>query len=179
MTQGATILFDETCSIRATKKRGLSGAIVALVFYVNSFASLAQNQCPPGMLPGQGKCLSQQEVLWSRRTIGLTSYGTLTISLNESNNIIGTSYGIDSREQANAIAMGKCGGDCIIWAEFSNTCVAVTEGSTGRIRAFADFGRSEGRAEKKAMSKCRDAKFGNCRVIFSACSLPRWIDSSD
>lgn len=165
--------FIEIYKFLLTAKSKSSRALIVLSLGALSCAASAQNHCPPGMLPGRGKCLSQQEILSSRRQIALTSYGALTISQNESNNIIGTSYGLDSREQANAVAMEKCGGDCIIWIEFSNTCVAVTEGSADRFKVFADYGRSEGRAGKKAMSQCRDAKFGNCRVIFSACSLPR------
>ena len=149
------------------------------VFGATSTMAMAQSQCPPGMLPGLGKCLSQQEILRSKQWIYVNSWGALTRSIYTDNSIIGTSNDVESSELAISLAMSRCGDSCEVWKVYGNACIAVAENDAKLISSFIGMGLSESEASRKAVAKCKDRNLVNCRTTYSACSLPRLVEVED
>lgn len=135
----------------------------------------AQSFCPPGMLPGLGRCLSQQEIIEQQSPAFANRYGAFARSPDKSNSIVGTAISLPSREEAVSVALAKCGPDCEVWAVFANTCVAVAEGKMTLISSMIGTGPSIESAETDAVKKCRKEKLNMCAPTFSACSLPQRI----
>ena len=148
---------------------------ILLIGWVSVDAN-AQSQCPPGMIPVQGGCISPVGGNSSSFDVEYENrYGAIATSNDPSNDIAGTATAQTSEESAIQLALSKCGRNCEIWFTVVNTCMAVSEGSTDIVHALFGTGQSEARASKNAQKECKKRGYSNCAVKFSSCSLPERV----
>jgi len=143
---------------------------------------LAQAQCPPGMyafqfapnqpsscapIPGNGNQQTPQQPApqWERR------WGAVAIDSPKA--VMGVAVDKRSKREASLAAASDCerqgGADCEIEAAYDNQCVAVITSNDSHNTPIA---LTVDQAVAIGMKTCRDAGRSNCRVYYSACSLP-------
>ncbi|MGG6461349.1 DUF4189 domain-containing protein [Solilutibacter silvestris] len=156
--------------------------ILMLMFACSSFAAHSQqppnggSPCPPGMIPGYGKCYAPNDPdrfyqgpevekpgysgpLWQDR------FGA--IALDSETGSIGWASGAKSKKDAAKAAIADCGGGgCKIKAQTRNSCLATAWGDG--VSGFAGDPDIR-KAEAMALSNCGNA---GCKIQYSACSLP-------
>lgn len=139
--------------------------------------------CPPGMVPyGAGVCgYDQSQDQPSQSAAPQTpparwddAWGSIASYVPKG--ILGFSTGQPTKQQAVIAALQDChakgGADCSIELTYGNQCAAVVVGNPD-FGAFA--APTPGDAAKKAMKSCIDGGNTNCRIVYSACSLPHRI----
>lgn len=100
---------------------------------------------------------------------GLRVYGA--IAYGPSTGALGWSYKQDTREEAESVALEKCGArgeDCEVEVSFNDTCAAVSAGDTGRP-SWA-LGATAREAQVNALERCRREGGRRCGVKKSVCS---------
>lgn len=160
--------------------------ILMLVLACSSFAAHGQqppnggSPCPPGMIPGYGKCYAPNDPdrfyrgsevdrpaytgsLWQDR------YGAFAV--DSATGSYGYSASASSKKAAFKAAIDDCGGGgCKVVTWVRNGCLAVASGTTSSYVIRADLKQ----AEAGAIERCskNDVDGAACKIIYSACSLP-------
>ena len=152
---------------------------LSLMGMLVSFAAHAQ--CTPGTTmyysPTSAYCgpdpnyrapqqAPQQPVAqWERR------WGAVAIDSPKA--VMGVAVGKRSKREASIAAVSDCerqgGANCEIEAAYDNQCVAVITSNDSHNTPIA---LTVDQAIATGMKTCRDAGRTNCRVYYSACSLP-------
>lgn len=141
----------------------------------------AQAACPPGMVPyGGGTDLSscgpdeseqQAQQPMAPQPSWARTWGA--IATDSVKGVVGAVTGLSSKSAARRAAMADCqakgGAPCKFEVAYDNQCAALVVGSNGY-----DVGvdRTLEKVIQVGMKTCTDAKDTNCRVYYSACSLP-------
>ncbi|RZL45746.1 MAG: DUF4189 domain-containing protein [Variovorax sp.] len=143
-----------------------------------------EGSCPPGMYPtnpgstnGVNGCYpipgyqAQQQARqhpapqWERR------WGAVAIDPPKA--VMGVAVDLRSKREATLSAVSDCerqgGSNCVVEAAYDNQCVAVVTGDDGHNTQSA---ATVQQATAIGMKTCREAGDTNCRVHYSACSLP-------
>jgi len=152
-----------------------------LALFLMAGKGQAQTACPPGMIPyGTGVCgydpnqqqqptqlQSPPSVQWQDR------WGAIATDI--ANKSVGTSTNRLSKKSAEEMAVIDCqskgGTNCEIEIAYRNGCTALAAGDTGHNAKASPT--TEG-AMGSAMKVCSAAD-NNCRVYYTACSLPERI----
>lgn len=136
--------------------------------------------CPPGMVPyGAGVCgddqsdqPAQQQAPQAPAMRWLPAYGA--IALDVPMGFLGSVTNLPSQSQANVAALQDCrakgGTDCHLALSYGNECAAMVISDPG---FNVTPGETLDIAQKKAMKECTDGGRKNCRVYYTACSLPK------
>ena len=74
-----------------------------------------------------------------------------------------------SEDSAKDDALRKCGSGCTITGTFRNGCTALTWGAGA---SYFESAETKKQSESKALRACRVDSKTECKLIFSACSLP-------
>lgn len=89
--------------------------------------------------------------------------------------LLGAANNMASQAEAEASALAQCrsnGGTCKIETSYFNLCTALV---TGDKLFNVQTAPTEQEAINKGIAKCNEGNDNNCRVHFSACSLPRFV----
>ncbi|WP_443304501.1 DUF4189 domain-containing protein [Variovorax sp. CCNWLW235] len=133
--------------------------------YPFQFAPNQPTSCAP--IPGAGNQQAPQppSEQWERR------WGA--IATDAPNGVIGVTIDKRSKREASRAAISDCqrqgGVTCQLEAAYDNQCAALVVGS--RTYTTPNAATIE-IATELGMKACRDAGNQNCRVLYSACSLP-------
>lgn len=152
------------------------------VLLCGSYAAYGQqppgsgSPCPAGMIPGEGGCFSPTDDSRFGQSSSAPAYtGPLwqdrygAIALDSATGSIGWTSGAKSKKEAYRAAIADCGGGgCKIQAEGRNTCLAAAWGGAGGFAADSN----QQKAETIALNNCKEFGGKNCKVQYSACSLP-------
>ena len=140
-----------------------------------------QGGCPGGLVPAPtGACVSQAEA----NQMQAASAGAATprytgplwqdrfgaIAVDGATGSVGWSSAATSKRNAQKSAIEDCGGEgCKIRIEARNTCLAVAWGG-----GISGFGRDVDLhvVESTALDSCKKGGGSNCKLVYSACSLP-------
>lgn len=146
--------------------------------------AFAEGGCPPGQYPQQGQG-------W-QTCVPIPGYSEgssntppplqeqwasqwLAIATDTPKGILGTSTNRQTAQDAESAAMLDChakgGSSCEVQISYANGCAAMVVGDK---LMNTKGGSSKDSAEQKALSKCQEED-KNCRVYYSACSLPKRI----
>lgn len=123
----------------------------------------------------QGYMHSQQE---ANRANGhwVTMWGAL--ATDGARGVLGAANNMADQQSAEANALAQCrsngGNPCVIDASYANQCTALV---TGDKIFNVHVGKTEQEAASKGLAKCKSAGDANCRVYFSACSLPKFVNN--
>lgn len=145
--------------------------------------AIAQTACPPGMTPyGVGVCgydNSQQQrsptqqqpqpprppQQWASRWGAIATY--------EPNGSLGAATNMASKDEAEQSALADCqskhGSTCKLEVAYSNGCGVLVGSNTGYV--VTTNATLDG-AIQAGMKTCADSGYIDCRVYYSACSLP-------
>lgn len=157
--------------------------LMLILMFISSLAYSQQppntgSPCPPGMIPGYGKCYAPDDPdrfdrgsevekpaytgpLWQDR------YGA--IASDSKTGSIGWFSNAKSKREAVKAAIEDCGGGgCEIKAQGRNTCLASAWG--GGISGYGAAAKLQ-LAEKQALENCMNGG-SECKITYSACSLP-------
>ncbi len=111
----------------------------------------------------QGQQQHQQKAaeMWEDR------YGAIARAPNGPNYF----FSVDqvSEDSAKDDALNKCGSGCKITGTFRNGCTALTWGGGA---SYFESAEKKKQSESKALRSCRVDSKTECKLIFSACSLP-------
>lgn len=133
--------------------------------------------CPSGMIPGEGGCFSPTDDSRSGQGSSTSAYtGPLwqdrygAIAESESTVAAGVAQNLSSKRAARKAALQDCGkSDCKIKLEVRNSCLATAWG--GGVSGYAT--KTDLRAaEAVAIDSCVGNGGSDCKVQYSACSLP-------
>ena len=94
-------------------------------------------------------------------------YGAVARSNNKSDYFVSVDQ--ESKRKAKQAALSKCGSNCRIMGTFTNGCLSATWG--GGMSYFKGAETKE-QSEKAAHAACSAEFKGECKLVFSACSLP-------
>lgn len=153
-----------------------------LFWFLLCTTSHAQTACPPGMEPyGAGVCGYSQPMPSAQLPLQQpTNEETpqwesqwLAIATDSESGSLGTAIGMKNREDAERVALADCqakgGTKCKLDVSYGNGCAAMIVGDGG----YNSNGASTvDEAVRLGMKVCIDAGHTNCRVFYSACSLP-------
>ena len=150
-----------------------------------SVAAYAEGGCPDGQYPasgqgwqacypipgyGQGQEASVQQTpppQWKN------AWGAIATAFTPKA-VLGSSADLSTRDEAEQAALENCrakgGANCKIEIAYGNQCAVVVVGHPSYGVFTADTLDS---ASKKGMKACMDGGNTSCRVLYSACSLPR------
>lgn len=161
-----------------------SGLLFLALAFLASYVH-AEGNCPPGQYPigaPQGQAGPQgcapipgydnqvhsptpPPPQWTDRWGAIASYPP--------SGALGTSSNLPSPQQAKQAAIEDCqakgASTCKIEISYGNQCVAMIVGHPGYAIAT---GSTASEAEQKGAEMCSDNGDTNCRVYYSACSLP-------
>jgi len=144
----------------------------------------AQAACPPGMIPyGTGSDIStcgpdnsQQQSVQQQPPPPRWKDQWGAIATDFAHSSAGASVNQASREAAEQAAIANCqsngGSTCKVELWYTNQCAAMAVSDTGHN---AKAGATSDAASQAAMKVCSEAGDTNCRVYYSACSLPQRI----
>ena len=156
----------------------MNKGLLILMLSLASFTAWAQSGviqapgCPAGVAPGQPGCggggsgaNSQPQVytgpLWQDR------YGAVASDRKSAG---GVAQNMDSARAARKRALQQCGNqDCKVKIVVRNACLAVAWG--GGVSGYGNGG-SLAMAEEDAFKNCRASGGSDCKLDYSACSLP-------
>ena len=163
----------------------LLGALLLL-----SNAVQAEDGCPTGLIPANGTNINscvpippgyyadQQQA--QRQTSPpppqwISQWGA--IATDKVRGILGVATGLSSKNQAQQVAMADCqakgGAPCKLEIAYDNECATLAVGSRGYS---INTGNSAEAANQLAIKTCSaDGDDLDCRIYYSACSLPRQI----
>ncbi|HHV7522083.1 TPA: DUF4189 domain-containing protein [Burkholderia orbicola] len=146
----------------------------------------AQTACPPGMVPygtAQDQSVCGADPNAQQQYPGQSSAPSVrwasswqALATDTPKGILGTSKDQPDRALAEVAALRDCrlkgGTDCTLQISYGNGCVAMVVGD----RAMnMNGGITDDDAAQKGLEMCRAAGDSNCRVYYSACSLPQRI----
>lgn len=155
----------------------MSKILLITLLLLTSSGAYAQSGaagCPPGMVPGPGRCYGPNELpqqqqetpsytgpLWQDR------YGAVASGNTGAG---GVAENMSSARAARKKALHDCGQKgCKVNFEVRNACLVQAWG--GGVSGFA--GRPDlHEASESAVETCRNAGGVDCKIIYSACSLP-------
>ncbi|MES2312332.1 MAG: DUF4189 domain-containing protein [Pseudomonadota bacterium] len=168
--------------------KALHWALISLLFLCTGVVH-AEGGCPPGMIPASGTDINscapippgyysnQQHVQpqppqppaqWKDQ------WGAIATDFAHSS--AGASVNQPNREAAEQAAIANCqsngGSTCKVELWYINQCAAMAVSDTGHN---AKAGATPDAANQAAMKVCSEAGDTNCRVYYSACSLPQRI----
>ncbi|MBS1942504.1 MAG: DUF4189 domain-containing protein [Bacteroidetes bacterium] len=131
--------------------------------------------CPPGMVPGPGRCYGPNELPQQQQStpaytgpLWQDHYGAIASSISGAHS--GIAENMLSARAARRKALHDCGAsDCKIDREVRNGCIAAAWG--GGVSGNA--GNKEiASAEASAIKECESGGGHDCKLTYSACSLP-------
>lgn len=115
-------------------------------------------------LPAHGMGDTIQQGQWERR------WGALALS--SVNNLSGFALDYRTKEQAEEAALAHCrsrgGVDCIVEANFDNSCVAI---ATSDVHSRWVQERTLRKARREALRNCGSG----CRILWEGCTLPERV----
>lgn len=149
--------------------------LAVLLLSIEAHAQSGGSPCPPGMIPGASRCYGPNELpqqsnspytytgpLWQDR------YGAVAES--DSTSAAGSAQNMSTARAAQKKAMSECGAkDCRIRMQVRNGCLASAWG--GGVSGFVSRGNLQA-AEADAISNCQRKGGADCKIQYSACSLP-------
>ncbi|RST44887.1 DUF4189 domain-containing protein [Variovorax sp. DXTD-1] len=155
--------------------------LVLSLWLLGTGGAYAEGNCPDGYYPIGGRdfagCApipgsgSQRQApqppaqQWERR------WGAVAIDSQKA--VMGVAIDKRSKREASLAAASDCerqgGANCEIEAAYDNQCVAVITSNDSHNTPIA---LTVDQAVATGMKTCRDAGLTNCRVYYSACSLP-------
>jgi hypothetical protein len=145
----------------------------------------AEGGCPPGMIPASGtdinSCVPIPPGYYSNQAPApapapapprwIDQWGAIATDFAHSS--AGASVNQPNREAAEQAAIANCqsngGSTCKVELWYTNQCAAMAVSDTGHN---AKAGVTLDAANQAAMKVCNEAGDTNCRVYYSACSLP-------
>jgi hypothetical protein len=147
----------------------------------------AEDGCPPGMIPASGtdinSCVPIPADYYSNQGSVQSSqppqqwedeWGAIATDFAHSS--AGASVNQMNRDAAEQSAIANCqsngGSLCKVELWYLNQCVAMAVSDTGHN---AKAGATSEAADQAAMKVCLEAGDANCRIYYSACSLPQRI----
>ncbi|WP_161808900.1 DUF4189 domain-containing protein [Stenotrophomonas daejeonensis] len=162
------------------------------VYLITSFDVRAEGRCPPGQypigdsrapgcapIPGYGGQVGSTGEYVAPLPIGewLKTWGAIAVS--STTNLVGVSAGEMSKEDADSIALKKCGAEgdrnCRISISYENQCAAIAIPSSGKGQAYSASAATEEGAVSGAIESCSDTGGGKCVRFYSDCSKPVFI----
>jgi hypothetical protein len=156
--------------------------LVASLWLLGTGGAHAEGGCPPGMYPfqfapnqptscapipsaGNQQAPQPPSEQWERR------WGA--IATDAPNGVIGVTIDKRSKREASQAAVSDCqqqgGVNCRIDVAYDNQCAVLVVGVNGYNTPNAATAE---KATELGMKTCRDAGSPDCRVLYSACSLP-------
>lgn len=147
--------------------------------FMGGFTTIAYAQsspCPPGMIPGPGRCYSPTEDMTIESPPEYEDrYGVIAFQDLAFGNAATASIGERSIERAKEIALRECGEGCRIVYEVRNQCMAAAQGK-GR-NAPVGFGASKWveKAAKSALKQCKKNGGVECSVQHQSCSYAQRV----
>lgn len=151
----------------------------------------AEGRCPPGQYPVGGQGVQGCAPIPGYGTQGgnggyaapvptgewLKTWGAIAVS--STTNLVGVSAGEMSKEDADSIALKKCGAEgdrnCRISISYENQCAAIAIPSSGKGQAYSASAATEEEAVSGAVESCSDTGGGKCVRFYSDCSKPVFI----
>ena len=158
---------------KSAKKNG-SLIVLAYTMFVSANSFAQSTQCPPGMIPGQGRCLSPTEN-FEPVPVYESRYGAIAFQDNAYGNFASAYAGAHSKEEARRIALTKCGEHCEILFEVRNQCMAVAHDSQELSPLGFGASRSPKRSAKEAIKECKKRGGTDCAVQHLSCSFPERV----
>jgi hypothetical protein len=123
----------------------------------------------PGYAQNQGQAAPQQPQppppMWATRWGAVATY--------EPNGSLGTSVNMTTQSSAESAALTNCeskhGSTCKIQLSYHNQCTAMSVSDKGYNVGSA---ATVAQAAQTSLKICRDSGDPNCRIYYTACSLP-------
>lgn len=149
----------------------MSRFLLMVILLIGSFSVHAQVQapgCPPGVVPGQPGCGGSDEDSSYRGPIWQDRFGAIATSSTTTAG--GVAANMSTARAARKKAISDCGAsDCKISMETRNGCLAAAWGG-----GIAGYGRDADlrSAEAAALESCKSGGGTDCKIDYSACSLP-------
>ena len=165
-----------------TRMHRRTACLVLALLLCGCEQAVAQTACPVGVAPGSPQCgptpqaaapaaPAQSEPLgrW------VNMWGALAQS--EGDQVFAASNGQKSKRAAEREAVAKCnregGRNCTPRFTYSNACVAVSRALAPGLQGFVVSGEAES-VQQEALSKCDQGNAGQCEIVYTDCSLPRY-----
>lgn len=149
-----------------------------------SLCAYAENGCPAGYEPwkipvqSSSDCMpiadyGQADDPVAAKPQWVSRWGAIAIGSTLSGGGVGTSTDMASRRKAESQAIKECrrtggGSECEVFS-YHDQCAVVAWGEASYVVQSAESIKV---ASEVALDRCR-AKTGDCRVFYSACSLPQ------
>ncbi|WP_115560101.1 DUF4189 domain-containing protein [Xanthomonas arboricola] len=161
-------------------------ALILSFFYSGEAA--AQTACPIGATAGSAVCgpspqtsSSGQEDVEAPRATPLGKWESRwgAIAVDEDTADVGTASDLADKSKAKAQALATCSEAgakrCKVVTTYRNQCVALAWPTVKYKPASTGLGPSIDFASKRSVSNC-DENGGECRVVYSACSKPVFLN---
>ena len=159
----------------------LSSLTMLLALSLSSWVVHAENGCPAGQIPHSGtdpsSCgpipnyYNNTQQPQAPRVVWVSQWGA--VATDSAAGALGGVTGLSSKQAAERAAMSDCqakgGSNCVLHLSYDNECASMSVGDKILI-VVSDL--TLDKATQLSQQKCGEQD-KNCRVYYSACSLPQ------